>query len=94
VIPGADGIERRAVDVGQAGDCEEVRPLGERRQVHHLGDRTAADHRYAKRTFHGSLEKVGQTDRLSHSKVNRFQARHRRASPERSGANGAPRATA
>ena len=54
VVARGDHVERRAIDVGEAGDGEEVRPLGQRRQVHHLRDATAADDADAQGPRHDS----------------------------------------
>ena len=45
----ADGVERLLAQVGQADDLEEVGPLRERGQVHHLGNATATDDTDAER---------------------------------------------
>ncbi len=52
VIARADRVERGPIDVGEAGDGEEVRPLGQGRQVHHLRDAAAPDDRDTKRWRH------------------------------------------
>jgi len=45
VIAPGDGLERLPIDVGEADDGEEIGPLGQGRQVHHLRDAAAPDHR-------------------------------------------------
>jgi hypothetical protein len=52
MIPIGDCIEGVAIDVRQSSDAEQIGPLGERGQMHHLRDRAAPDYADAERFAH------------------------------------------
>jgi hypothetical protein len=58
-VPFAHGVDRPLAEVGQGDDLEEVRPLGQSREVHHLRDAAATDDTYTQRLAHGSISCVG-----------------------------------